>query len=144
MSGFEVAGIALGSFPIMIGALELYINGASTIQRWRVFKRRLKSLLNSIETEQVKLKNVFEKLLWGIAHPTQIEEMIGDPFGALWKNTDIYTKIRQRLQRSLKVFERTVEDIREITEELKQKLGIQSDGKVGPSVPTRPLNPAQP
>jgi len=138
MSGFEVAGIALGSFPIIVGALKLYINGASTIQKWRLFKRRLKRLLNSVETEQVKLKNVYEKLLWGIAHPTQIEDMIIDPFGPLWKSKDIYNKIRQRLQRSLKVFERTVEEIREITEELKQKLGIKSDEKVGPSISTPP------
>ena len=130
MSGFEVAEIVLGSFPIIVGALELYIKGTSTFQNWRLFKRRLKSLLNSIETEEVKLKNVCEKLLWGIAPPTQIEEMIDDPFGPLWKSPEMNTKVRQRLRGSLKVFENTVEELRDIAEELKVKLGIQSDGKV--------------
>lgn len=139
MSGFEVAGIVLGSFPIIVGALELYIKGASTIQKWRIFNRRLKSLLNSVETEQVKLKNVYEKLLWDIAPPTQIEEMIDDPFGPLWKSPGMYVKVRQRLQRSLNVFERNVEELRDIVDEIKEKLEIQPDGKVGSSLLIIPL-----
>ncbi|KAK3314878.1 hypothetical protein B0H66DRAFT_563859 [Apodospora peruviana] len=128
MSGFEVAGVVLGSLPILVGALELYMKGAGTMQKWRFYKRELKSLIRTIETEEVKLKNVYEKLLWGIAPAVQIEKMIDDPFGNLWKEKEIYGRVRLRLSNSFHIFEKRVLDMRDAVDEIKEKLGIQTEG----------------
>ena len=130
MSGFEVAGIVLGSVPILVSALQLYIKGASTLQKWRFYTRELKSLIRSLETEQTKLQNVCERLLVNIVPETNIEDMINDPFGPLWKDETTARKIHERLWRSAKVFKDNVLDMNEAVEEIKEKLSLGPDGKV--------------
>jgi hypothetical protein len=130
MSGFEIAGVVLGSVPIIVAALQFYMKGASTIQKWKFYTRELKCLIRNLETEKVKLQNVCEKLLVGIAPTTQIEEMIDDPFGPLWQDREIFGKVRLRLWRSFKIFEETIKDMNEVVEEIKEKLNIGPEGKV--------------
>ena len=130
MSGFEIAGVVLGSLPIVVSALQVYIKGASTMQKWRFYARELRSLIRTLETEHAKLQNVCEKLLMGIVPETQIEIMINDPLGLAWQNRDVSAKIRLRLWRSSKIFEENLQDMEETMEELKSKLGLGPDGKV--------------
>ncbi|KAM0549446.1 hypothetical protein ACHAPJ_009432 [Fusarium lateritium] len=122
MSGFEVAGIVLGSIPIVVSALEFYMKGLGTLQNFRSYKRIIKSLILVLKTEHVNLQNICEKLLVGIAPQTRIEEMIRDPFGDLWKETEIFNKLRLRLWSSLQVFDERVQDMREAIEEMMEKL----------------------
>ncbi len=130
MSGFEIAGVVLGSLPIVVSALQLYIKGASMMQKWRLYARELRSLIRTLETEHGKLENVCAKLLMGIVPETQIETMIKDPLGQAWQNRDITAKIRLRLWRSFKIFEDNLRDMNEAMGELKSKLGLGPDGKV--------------
>ncbi|RKK74432.1 hypothetical protein BFJ69_g8538 [Fusarium oxysporum] len=131
MSGFEVAGIVLGSIPIVVSALQCYMNGLGTLQNFRSYKRILRSLILTLKTEHVNLQNICEKLLTGIAPQTRIEEMIRDPFGDLWREEEIFNKLRLRLWSSLQVFDDRVQDMREAIEEMIEKLNIGPDGKVG-------------
>ncbi|WKT46771.1 hypothetical protein QSH57_011645 [Fusarium oxysporum f. sp. vasinfectum] len=128
MSGFEVAGIVLGSIPIVVSALQCYMNGLGTLQNFRSCKRILKSLILTLKTEHVNLQNICEKLLIGIAPQTQIEEMIRDPFGDLWREEEIFNRLRLRLWSSLQVFDDRVQDMREAIEEMMEKLSIGTDG----------------
>ncbi|EWG41497.1 hypothetical protein FVEG_03600 [Fusarium verticillioides 7600] len=130
MSGFEVAGIVLGSIPIVVSALQCYMNGLGTLQNFRSYKRILKSLILTLKTEHVNLQNICEKLLTGIAPQTRIEEMIRDPFGDLWREEEILNKLRLRLWSSLQVFDDRVQDMREAIEEMMEKLNVGTDGKV--------------
>ncbi|KAG7416289.1 hypothetical protein Forpe1208_v005590 [Fusarium oxysporum f. sp. rapae] len=129
MSGFEVAGIVLGSIPIVVSALQCYMSGLGTLQNFRSYKRILKSLILTLKTEHVNLQNICEKLLTGIAPQTRIEEMIRDPFGHLWREEEIFNKLRLRLWSSLQVFDDRVQDMREAIEEIMEKLNIGTDGK---------------
>ncbi|KAF4332065.1 hypothetical protein FBEOM_14144 [Fusarium beomiforme] len=129
MSGFEVAGIVLGSIPIVVSALEGYMRGLGTLQNFRSYKRILKSLILTLKTEHINLQNICEKLLIGIAPQTRIEEMIRDPFGDLWREEEIFNKLRLRLWTSLQVFDDRVQDMREAIEGMMEKLNISTDGK---------------
>ncbi|KAF5262034.1 hypothetical protein FOXYS1_7250, partial [Fusarium oxysporum] len=129
MSGFEVAGIVLGSIPIVVSALQCYMNGLGTLQNFRSYKRILKSLILTLKTEHVNLQNIYQKLLTGIAPQTRIEEMIRDPFGDLWREEEIFNKLRLRLWSSLQVFDDRVQDMREAIEEMMEKLNVGTDGK---------------
>jgi hypothetical protein len=130
MSGFEITGVVLGSVPLLVSALQLYIEGASTLKRWRFHSRELKSLVRVLETEHAKLQNVCEKLLMGMVPEAQIEAMINDPLGEAWQSREVYAKIRIRLWRSFTVFEDGLRDMHDAMEELKSKLGMGPDGKV--------------
>ncbi|KAF4971403.1 hypothetical protein FZEAL_9854 [Fusarium zealandicum] len=108
MSGFEIAGVVLGSIPLLVSTLENYKNG---------------SLIRNLDTERVKLQNVCEKLLDGLVPPSRIDTMVENPHGALWTEKETQKKIRARLWRSWDVFERTLKDIQSAIGEIYEKLG---------------------
>ncbi|KAF3802455.1 hypothetical protein GCG54_00003258 [Colletotrichum gloeosporioides] len=130
MSGFEVAGVVLGTIPLVISALEHYKQGISTIRTWRNYNRELRILILSLETERVRFQDVCEKLLVGLVSPCQIESMVEDPFGPAWHEDVIQAKIKARLWRSFSIFEDIVKDMEEATKEMMKKLDLQPDGKI--------------
>ncbi|KAI8279597.1 hypothetical protein K4K60_005443 [Colletotrichum sp. SAR11_57] len=130
MSGFEVAGVVLGTIPLVISALEHYKQGISTIRTWRNYNRELRILILSLETERVRFQDVCEKLLVGLVSPCQIESMVEDPFGPAWQEDVIQAKIKARLWRSFSIFEDIVTDMEEATKEMMKKLDLQPDGKI--------------
>ena len=123
MSGFEIAGVVLGSIPLVIATLENYLKGVRTIKRWGMYERELRSLIRNLETEKVKLQNVCEKLLDGLVSPSQIEEMVDNPLGILWTEEETQKKIRDRLWRSSSIFAQTVNEMKDAIDEIKEKLG---------------------
>ncbi|KFA54858.1 hypothetical protein S40293_10133 [Stachybotrys chartarum IBT 40293] len=130
MSGFEVAGIVLGSIPIVVVALEYYMKGASTLDSFRSYKRVLNRLILVLKVEHAILQDICEKLLIGIASQPHIESMIENPFGPLWKEEEYSQKLQLRLWRSFGVFESTVLDMREAINDMRTKLNVGPDGKV--------------
>ncbi|KAM0245516.1 hypothetical protein ACHAP5_005323 [Fusarium lateritium] len=126
MSGFEIAGVVLGSIPIVVSALEYYVKGLGILQNFHSYKRLLKSLILALKTEHINLQNICEKLLVGIAPQTCIEMMIREPFGKLWGEKEINNKLRLRLWTSLSVFEERVQDMKLAVEEMMNKLSIDS------------------
>ncbi len=127
MSGFEIAGIVLGSIPLVISALEHYSRGLSTIQRWRKYHRELQTLIRNLQTEQVKLQNVCEKLLVGVVPASEIEAMIDEPAGPLWRRDAVETRVRARLWKSYVVFQEIVVNISEAISEIQRGFDSQLD-----------------
>ncbi|KAJ6445033.1 C-14 sterol reductase [Purpureocillium lavendulum] len=125
MSGFEIAGIVLGSLPLLISAIEHYGDGISTIQRWRRYQRELRSLTRNLETERVKLQNVCEKLLVGIVPPSRIELMINEPMGSCWREDETQKKVRVRLWKGFEAFEATIGDVQTAVEEMNRRIASQ-------------------
>ncbi|KAK5655916.1 hypothetical protein OQA88_5051 [Cercophora sp. LCS_1] len=130
MSGFEVAGVVLGSIPIIVSALQLHAKSASALHRWRYYSRELKHLLRNLQTEQTRLETVFEKLLSDAVRDGLIEEMISRPFGPLWKDPETASRIRRRLGRGPRLFESIVQDMSETMDELKKRLDIEPNGEI--------------
>ena len=132
MSGFEVAGIVLGSIPILVSALQIHakVVKSGALYRWRFYTRELKSLTRDLEVEHVRLMTVFEKLLSDIVPDEQIDAMINNPFGPLWKDRHAAERIRKRLGRSMDSFEKVVQDMQETMEEIGKMLGLGPDGDV--------------
>lgn len=124
MSGFEIAGVVLGSIPIVVSALEYYIKSLGILQNFHSYKRLLKGLILALKTEHINLQNICEKLLVGIAPQTCIETMIRDPFGKLWSEEGINDKLRLRLWTSLSVFDERVQDMKLAIEEMMGRLDI--------------------
>ncbi|KAK1758825.1 hypothetical protein QBC47DRAFT_436008 [Echria macrotheca] len=129
MSGFEVAGVVLGSIPIVVSALEFYIKGLGTMGRWRRFTVELNSLVLKLRTEEAKLQNVCEKLLRGIVDDDHIYAMLQDPLHPMWTEPKTVAHLRRRLWRHLKLFEENVKGMDQAMGEMRRKLGIGAHGK---------------
>lgn len=131
MSGFEIAGIVLGTIPLLISALEHYHDGVSTMQRWRRYQRERQNLVRILRTEQIQLQNTCESLLEGLVSPSEVAAMIREPFSGKWRHRKIQVKLRARLHDSIDVFESIVEDVQAAMVELARRLGVDTTGKVG-------------
>ena len=80
MSGFEVAGVVLGTLPLVIKAVKAYIG---FIKDWGKAVSELKSINRQLTTERSKLYNVCDQLLNNVVPQKDIEPMLQDPFGPL-------------------------------------------------------------
>lgn len=127
MSGFEIAGIILGTIPVAISLAQEY---RKAIHSWRKYDREVKSLILRLKTEGNILETHCEKLLNGIVSHAEIQPMIREPFGPLWKETHINDMARQRLWESYDAFEETVSGMQEAAEELTNKLRVNSSSQV--------------
>ncbi|KAK3291887.1 uncharacterized protein B0H64DRAFT_408340 [Chaetomium fimeti] len=125
MSGFEIAGIILGSLPLLIPAIEHVRQSLST----RRYDQQLQSLTRNLKTERVKLQNVCEKLLDGLVPPSQIQLMISEPLGDLWRDEDTEKRIRGRLwdKDSYESFETAIQSISASVDDLAAKITAQRE-----------------
>ena len=57
MSGFEIAGVVLGTLPLIITAVEAYIG---FMKDWGKVASELKSINRQLSTERSKLYNVYD------------------------------------------------------------------------------------
>jgi hypothetical protein len=129
MSGFEVAGIVLGTLPLLVSALETY---SKFMRDWGKTPSELRSLNRQLTTERAKLYNVCDLLISDAVPNQDIEPMLLNPFGPLWKATETSDKIRRRLWDAYKPFEETVIEVEEALQSIMQRLRVQvsADGKV--------------
>ncbi|KAJ4122765.1 hypothetical protein NW768_010208 [Fusarium equiseti] len=129
MSGFEVAGIVLGSLPLLVTALEAY---CKFMRDWGKAPSELKSLNRQLTTERAKLQNVCYLLISGVVQQRDIESMLQNPFGPLWRVPGPNERIRRRLWDSYGPFEQTITEIQEALNRIMRRLRVQisPDGEV--------------
>lgn len=128
MSGFEVVGVLLGVFPLIISSLEHYGEGLRAIERWRQFDRELRSLLRVLGNEQDIFLNTLEELLSGVIGPEEVQKVMTHPQRLC--DPILRAKVQRRLQRSQHSYLETVRSMAEALEEVRQRLGMGSDGQV--------------
>lgn len=133
MTGFEVAGIALAVFPILVDGLVRFVDGVQTIKHWRRYRIRLQEYAEIMETQGVYYQDTLEELLTGIVQSEdEITDLMAQPRGAIWKKPEYEEKLRQRLGRSHEVYLRTSDKMVNALYAMCEKLGVDSSGKVGP------------
>ncbi|KAL6922340.1 hypothetical protein FSST1_006366 [Fusarium sambucinum] len=129
MSGFEVAGIVLGSLPLVVTALEAY---CKFMREWGKTPSELRSLNRQLKTERAKYYNVCALLISDVVPQQDIEPMLLSPFGPLWRVSETNDKIRQRLWDAYNPFEETIVEIQEALNAIMSRLRVQisQDGQV--------------
>ncbi|EER37858.1 conserved hypothetical protein [Histoplasma capsulatum H143] len=124
MSGFEIAGIVLGAFPLIIHLADGYMNGVHTIQGWARHQRQLMHLKQLLETEQTRFLNTCDSLFRACtnASTSEIETLLAgvDPAGAEWAKHQ--ESLRGMLGRSYDPYIATIADMNNALEEMKEIL----------------------
>lgn len=130
MSGFEVVGVVLGVLPLVISALQSYSDGAQKIQRMLRYKWELGKLIMRLEAEEAVFQNTCALLLDGIDGAVEMEELLKNPGGHLWKKGELGERLEIRLSTSYAVFFKLIIDMKDALEAFKKRLGLGPDGKV--------------
>ena len=130
MSGFEVAGVVLGSLPLIISALEHYAEGIATAKRFWRYKTELRSLILQVNTERGIFINTLEQLLTGIVRVDHMTDFLANPGGDAWRDLEVDSKLKERLRSAYGIYIDNVRGMELSLSHMKQKLALDSDGKV--------------
>ena len=120
MSGFEVVGVVLGGFPLLVSALEHWQSGARMLQNWWQFEREYQKSLMDINHQQLIFRqNLEECLLPLVADDDQVELLLADPTGPGWSVPEPKEKLEKRLSKpAYEQYKETVAAMKVVMNEL--------------------------
>jgi hypothetical protein len=130
MSGLEVAGVVLGTLPLVISALEHYVNGLNTAKRFWLYKREMQSMMQLVKTERMLFENTIEQLLTGIVKVERMTEVRSG--GNFWQDGDVELGLKNRSRDSYEIYHDNVRGMEASLQAIMKKLGLDPDGKVRP------------
>jgi hypothetical protein len=128
MSGFEVAGVVLGAFPLLLSALEGYKNAATKARLWLNIRGEYEKCRHEVKAQEVALKSNLRILLLPLdIDNTKISRLLGAPGGDEWNDADITSQLKDRLHDSYEVFMETVRSIGDAAERLREELVVDDN-----------------
>ncbi|KAF7507655.1 hypothetical protein GJ744_010208 [Endocarpon pusillum] len=101
MSGFEIAGVVLGSIPLLISGLHHYSKGLSTVENMRDYETVIENLVTSLSMSLIIFRTSCEQLLAPLMLPDeQFRELLANPQTDAWKDNELCEKLNERLGRA--------------------------------------------
>ncbi|KAH4061771.1 hypothetical protein HBI67_196760 [Parastagonospora nodorum] len=126
MSGIEIAGLVLGSIPLLIQVLKTYRESAEVFNDWWRIERAYKKTCQDLDYHEIIFgSNVKEFLLPLVANDDELRVLMDDPAGEAWENADLEVRLRQRLPNSYELFLAIIGDINDLVDALKKELGVK-------------------
>ena len=129
MSGFEIAGIVLGAFPIAISALERIPQAAKLLDSWHNVRREYEQCRFEVRNQHIFYIQNLKQLLLPLAveDDETIQHLIDDPDHPLWKEEKFARDLEDRLQDSFTAYLETVEWMQQVMQEINRELGANND-----------------
>ncbi|CAJ0555332.1 Ff.00g053970.m01.CDS01 [Fusarium sp. VM40] len=129
MSGFELAGVILGAFPIAISTLnagfEQYGTVARKLKLFYAFKSEHKKYRDELKFNQLMFNaNLRRLLLPLVVSDDKIEVLLADPGGPEWSQRELDNHLQRRLKHSYTLFLDYMINIKEIIVDLNRQLTI--------------------
>lgn len=130
MSGVEIAGLVLGSFPIMLNCLDYYRQGFEPLEEWWNFREHFVAFVDDIRHQMMRYNENMVRLLDPIVVKSDsLAALVRNANDPRWTDGSLTHPLEQRLAsehgRFLRIIQRMEEEIRD----LKKLLGIR-DGNV--------------
>ena len=126
----EIAGLVLGSIPLVISGLEHYAECVSTIKIMFNYPSEFKSLTRRLRVEHDIFRNTVELLLHDCMGDQLLTELLENNDGKSWLDPDVGKALRKKLQTSYALYFETVESLNKTLTEFKERLKLSEDGKV--------------
>ncbi|OCK80067.1 hypothetical protein K432DRAFT_453695 [Lepidopterella palustris CBS 459.81] len=124
MSGFEVVGVLLGSFPLIISALEHWRESADVVENWFQIKQKYKKCRREMRIqEEFFRQNIEHYLLPLVVDEDELDVLISEPCGPRWKDPALEMRLRSRLPKAYDLYLETIEELAAVMQKLKEELG---------------------
>ncbi|KAJ4129841.1 hypothetical protein NW768_006811 [Fusarium equiseti] len=128
MSGFEIAGVVLGLFPIVCDTAKDLRGVFHDAQSWLRFEREFEDFILEIERQQIAYSQILE-ILFDPLHQLSLREreiLENDPNSPLWYDLRIQQVLTGRIrQKYMGWFMRQLGDINDALKELIGLLPIE-------------------
>ncbi len=130
VTGVEAAGLVMAAFPLVVSALQSYLEGLESIRHWWRYAKLLKHFIRILDTERTKFENVCEEHLYEAFGGSELSRLLEDPGGPRWSQPSLLEKLRNLLGRSFQPYLDAAMDTREILQAFEKKLELDELGKV--------------
>ncbi|KAL8944305.1 MAG: hypothetical protein Q9211_000645 [Gyalolechia sp. 1 TL-2023] len=131
MSGFEVAGVVLGAFPVLNSGLNHVVDGIQTAKRWKRYRVKLRDYADLLESAKVYFFDTLDELLGDmVASDEDVALLLDHPGGILWKRVEFEERLRKRLDRSYSSYFKTVSKLAHALQSMSERLGVDEAGTV--------------
>ncbi|KAL1646286.1 hypothetical protein SLS58_003242 [Diplodia intermedia] len=130
MSGIEVAGLALGAFPLIISALHGVKECSKVGKQWRKIRKEHKKWTTELRVQEIFLRLTLEKLLLPLVPENTshtLDDLLNDPAGSLWNEPSLVKKLKERLRFTFDQYVQVIEALKEALEELGTQLGMNKE-----------------
>ncbi|OBR08868.1 hypothetical protein CH63R_07633 [Colletotrichum higginsianum IMI 349063] len=126
MSGFEIAGVVLGAFPILCGTAKNLGTMFKKTKWWWQFETSFENFVSTIATQEIAYIQVLERLLGPLdVTEAEYDSLLRDPKSNLWHESHIQEELRQCLPHSKYTwFMWNLSDLNTAIEELQKLLPI--------------------
>ena len=120
VTGIETAGLVLGAFPLAIEAIKMYCDGVHTVKDMVKYQEILSMFEYEIAVEDFFFRQTLKSLLEESLPKSDIERLMNDPGGELWKSANIHAGLQVLLQgdeavnhflKTAKLLRKTLQDI---------------------------------
>lgn len=133
MSGFEIAGVVLGGFPILLNCLEYYREGFEPLEEWWNFRTHFIAFVDDIRHQMMRYhENMIRLLDPIIADTDDLASLVRDSSLAdpRWHDGSLEGALKERLASEYDRFFRILARMEEVLAGLEKLLQIDN-GKVG-------------
>jgi hypothetical protein len=125
MSGFEIAGVVLGAFPVAIEALDKYREIARMWGFWWEIRSEYQKCSSEIKYHRLSSnRNLKQLLLPLVADQSQIQKLLAEPGGTLWREPGIEDQLKDRLQDSYELYLEIVQQLQRTMQNLNEELAV--------------------
>ncbi|KAK4212993.1 hypothetical protein QBC37DRAFT_464729 [Rhypophila decipiens] len=127
MSGFEIAGVVLGAFPIALHLLDDYRKLAVRANLWRKIKLEHAKCRNDVEFQRVALSsNLRQLILPLLVDDNKANRLLLEPGGESWKDPAIDGLLRDRLGHTYDLYLDYIRGMGDVMVELNKELCMDS------------------
>ncbi|RYP03945.1 hypothetical protein DL764_004779 [Monosporascus ibericus] len=129
MSGFEIAGVVLGAFPIAILGLEKYREVAKRFGFWHQIRLEYQKTSNELKFHKLSfVRNLKQLLLPLVVDDADVQKLISDPGGKAWKDDAVAKALEGRLQESHGLYLEIMGEMERVMGELNKELAVDVEG----------------
>ncbi|KLJ12441.1 hypothetical protein EMPG_12518 [Blastomyces silverae] len=125
MSGIEIAGVLLATFPLIISGLEHWRDVVKVGgYLWRVREGYKKCLRDVQYYELVYKTNLKELLMPMVADTDEVKHLIEHPGSQEWRSLDMQNRLEGRLQESYSLYMEIISEMNIAAQELRRELSF--------------------
>ena len=115
MSGIEVAGLILGAFPVLLGAIKKNKEVLELIEDWWKVERLYEASWKKVKAQQVLFKRNLVQFLRPIfIDDSLLNELIANPFSEQWDWSNLAASLREHLPMDYESYVDTMQEFYEI------------------------------
>lgn len=127
MSGIEIAGLVLGSFPILLNCLDYYREGFEPLEQWWQFRTSFLAFTDDIRHQMMRYNENMVRLLDPIISDNEsLKTLVQNVADPRWQDGSLDGSLRERLAGEHDRFLRIMDRMSDITKDLKRLLKVES------------------